>query len=213
MDKVEVKFGEWIERGFHLYKQNFMLLFLTSLVGGILSVATLFVLGGPMMAGTILICLKLHDRESPRPEIGTLFRGFDFFLQSTLFLGVWGLGLFVAQGLLLVVPLLGQLAGLCLAMAAWTFLMFGMFLIVDKKMDFWPASMESFAVVKTNFWPFLGLSLIAGIIGSIGAIFCGIGAALTMPVYYCTLTVAYREVFSGRTVPFTPVVSNPPDAG
>ena len=212
MDKVEVKFGEWIERGFNLYKKHFGLLFLASLVGGILSAVSLFILAGPMMAGIVLICLKLHDGEAPRPEVGTLFRGFDFFLQSALFLGVWSLGLFVVQGVLLTVPCIGQLAGLCLAVAAWTFLMFGLFLIVDRKMEFWPASMESFNIVKTNFWPFLGLSLIASIIGSIGAILCGIGLALTLPVYYCIMTVAYREIFSGQSAPFTPVLSNPQEA-
>jgi uncharacterized membrane protein len=202
---IEMKLGEWIERGFNLYKQNFMLLFLASLVGAILSAATLFILAGPMMAGIIMICLKLYDGETPRPEIGTLFRGFDVFLQSLLFTLVWGVGLAVVSGI-------GQIAGMCLSAAGWTFLMFGMFLIVDRKMDFWPASVESFHAVKTHFWSFLALSLIAGIIGGIGAIFCGIGLALTLPIYYCTMTVAYRQVFSGKAAPFTPVVTNPPRA-
>jgi uncharacterized membrane protein len=211
MDTVEVKFGEWIERGFNLYKKNFGLLFLASIVGGILSAVSLLILAGPMMAGIILICLKLHDGETPRPEVGTLFRGFDFFLQSALFLGVWSLGLFVVQGILFTLPCIGQIAGIGLATAAWTFLMFGLFLIVDRKMDFWPASVESFNMVKASFWPFLGLSFIASIIGSLGAIFCGIGLFLTLPIYYCIMTVAYRAVFSNRTSPFTPVVSSPPE--
>jgi hypothetical protein len=209
MNAVEVKFGEWIEKGFNLYKANFGLLFLASLVGGILSVVSFLILSGPMMAGMILICLKLHDRETPRPEIGTLFRGFDFFLQSILFVGVWSLALFVVQGILTLFPCIGQLAGICLSIAAWTFLIFGLFLIVDRQMNFWPASVESFNVVKTNFWPFLGLSFIAGIIGSLGAILCGIGIVLTLPIYYCIITAAFREVFSGGGQPaaFTPVLS------
>jgi len=212
MNAVAVKFGEWIERGFNLYKQNFWLLFLASLVGGILSAVSFLVLAGPMMAGLILICLKLHDSDTPRPEVGTLFRGFDFFLQSVLFLGVWSLGLFVVQGVLLTLPCIGQLAGICLAVAAWTFLMFGMFLIVERKMSFWPASVESFNRVKANFWPFLGLSFIASIIGSLGAIFCGIGLFLTLPIYYCIMTAAYRAVFNDPPAPFTPVVSSPPES-
>lgn len=209
MNGVDVKFGEWIERGFNLYKENFMLLFLASLVGGILASVTVFVLAGPMMAGMIMICLKLYDNETPRPEVGVLFRGVDVFLQSLLFLVVWGFGLMAVQGALLLVPCIGQLAGLCLMAAASAFLMFGMFLIVDRRMDFWPASMESFHTVKTNFWPFLGFSLIASIIGCMGGILCGIGAALTMPVYFCAMTVAYREVFSDGPAPFTSVVNTP----
>ena len=64
-----------------------------------------------------------------------------------------------------------------------------------------PASMESFNKVKTNFWPFLALALVAGIIGSIGQIACGIGVALTLPIQACILTVAYREVYSGAEAP------------
>jgi uncharacterized membrane protein len=82
--------------------------------------------------------------------------------------------------------------------------MFGLFLIVDKQMAFWPATVGSFDKIKTNFWQFLGFSIVAGIIGSIGAIACGIGAALTLPIQACILTSAYREVFGeaeGQTRP------------
>jgi uncharacterized membrane protein len=73
--------------------------------------------------------------------------------------------------------------------------MFALFLIVDKRMDFWPASMDSMDLVKTDFWPFLGLSLVAGILGYIGIIVFGIGIFLTLPIYFCIITVAYRKVF------------------
>ncbi|MGD2186237.1 MAG: hypothetical protein PVI71_08920, partial [Desulfobacterales bacterium] len=72
---------------------------------------------------------------------------------------------------------------------------FGLYLIVDKQMNFWPASRESIHTVKTNFWPFWGLSTIASIIGSIGAIAFGIGIVLTFPIQVCILAVAYQEIF------------------
>ena len=64
-------------------------------------------------------------------------------------------------------------------------------------MDFWPASMESINIVKSNFWPFLGFAVVAAIIGSLGAIACGIGAIFTLPIQVCILAVAYRAVFNG----------------
>ena len=73
--------------------------------------------------------------------------------------------------------------------------MFGLFLIVDRQMEFWPASQESINTVKTNFWPFFGVSAVAGFIGSIGAIAFGIGVVFTIPIQGCILTVAYRDVF------------------
>jgi len=76
-----------------------------------------------------------------------------------------------------------------------TALMFGLFLIVDKKMEFWPASMLSMNVVKPHFFPFLGLLVVAMLIGHVGAIACGIGVIVTMPIAVCILAVAYRNVF------------------
>ena len=94
--------------------------------------------------------------------------------------------------------------------AVQAFLMFGLFLIVDKRMDFWPASLESLNKVKTNFWPFFGLSVVSSIIGSIGGIACGIGVIITLPIQACILTVAYREIFNGvETVSVTEETLSP----
>ena len=65
--------------------------------------------------------------------MGNLLRGFDFFLNSFLFFVVWGIAIFVASLILGLVPCLGQLASLFVVFVAHALLMFGMFLIVDKK--------------------------------------------------------------------------------
>ena len=215
MDKVQVKFGEWMENGFNLYKNNFVILVLASLVAGVLSVVTVFILAGPMFAGFLLITIALFDKQEPKPEVGDLFKGFDFFLNSFLFVFVWGIALVIVSFLLGLVPCIGQLAALFVVYAAQAFLMFGLFLIVDKNMEFWPASMESVNKVKTNFWPFLALSIVSSIIGSIGAIACGIGVVVTAPIQACILTVAYRDIFGevGTTVITEETPSVEPDAG
>ena len=195
--KSEVKIGEWIEKGFNLYKENFSILVLASLITVLLSVITIGILAGPMLAGLILITLKLLDKKEPKPEVGELFKGLDYFLQSFLFVVVWGVAVFIAMFIVGLVPLIGALASIFLSLAAGALLMFGLFLIVDKGMEFWPASQESFNVVKANFWPFLGLSIVAAIIGSIGGIACGIGVVITLPIQYCILAVAYRDVCGG----------------
>jgi len=109
--------------------------------------------------------------------------------------------LIIVSFLLALVPCVGQLAALFVIYAVQAFLMFGLFLIVDENMEFWPASMESVNKVKTNFWPFLALSVVSSIIGSIGAILCGIGVVITAPIQATILTVAYRDIFSGVVVP------------
>ncbi len=200
MDKIDVKFGEWIERGFNLYKENFGILVLASLIAVIVGSITVGVLAGPMAAGILLIVFQLHDRKEPQPEVGNLLRGFDFFLNSFLFFVVWGVAIFVVSLILGLVPCLGQLASLFVVFVAHALLMFGMFLIVDKKMEFWPASVASFNMVKRNFWPFLGFSIVSNLIGGIGAVACGIGVVFTLPIQVCILTVAYREIFDGVAV-------------
>lgn len=212
MEKVQVKFGEWIERGFNLYKENFALLVLASLVAVALSTVTMGILAGPMMAGVLLITLALFDKKEPKPEVGNVFKGFDCFLNSFLFVLVWGLAFFVVSVILNIVPLIGQVAFFFVVFAGQALLMFGLFLIVDRQMEFWPASMESFNKVKTNFWPFLGLSVVAGIIGGIGMIACGVGVVFTVPIQACILTVAYREVFGGVETMAAPGDALPEDS-
>ncbi len=200
MDKVDVKFGEWIEEGFNLYKENFGILVLVSLIAVIVSAITVGVLAGPMAAGVLLIVFQLQDRKEPKPEAGTLLKGFDFFLNSFLFFIVWGIAIFVVSFILSFVPCIGQVASLFVVFVAHALLMFGMFLIVDRNMEFWPASVESFNMVKRNFWPFLGFSIVSNLIGSIGAVACGIGIVFTLPIQVCILMVAYREIFDGNAV-------------
>lgn len=201
MEKVEVKFSEWIERGFNLYKENIGALILVSLLAIILSSVTFFILLGPLLAGLTLIILELFDKNKPKPSVGRLFDGFNYFLNSFLFILVWGVIIFLASLILSSLPVVGQLASIFMAYAAQALLMFGIFLIVDRRMDFWPASMESINKVKTNFWPFLGLSIVASIIGGIGVIVFIVGVVITFPIQFCILTVAYREVFGGATPP------------
>ena len=195
MQKVQVKFSQWVEEGFNLYKNNFKTLVLASIFVVVISTVTAFMLAGPMLAGLAWITLALRDRKEPKPEAGSVFRGFDYFVPAFLFIAVWGIGILVASMIIGIIPLIGQLASLVFAYGAQAFLMFGLFLIVDRKMEFWPASQKSIDTVKTNFWPFFGLSIVAGFIGSVGAIAFGIGVVFTIPIQGCILTVAYREVF------------------
>ena len=197
MQKVNVKMGEWIEQGFNLYKNNFGTLVLASAIALVLSTITIGILTGPMIAGLMIIALQLLRKEEPKPDAGRVFRGFSYFLNAFLFMVIWGLAILIGSFILSLFPVIGQLLSLFLAYAAQAFLMFGLFLIIDKQMNFWPASQLSIQTVKTNFWPFLGLSAIASIIGSIGAIAFGIGIVLTVPIQVCILAVAYEEIFVG----------------
>jgi uncharacterized membrane protein len=134
-----------------------------------------------------------------------VFKGFEYFLNSFLFVMIWGIALFVVSIVVGLVPCIGQLAALFVIFVAHALLMFGLFLIVENRTEFWPASVESFNKVKPNFWPFLGFAVVSNLIGSIGAVACGIGVIFTLPIQACILTVAYRDVFGGDGSRVTPV--------
>jgi MFS family permease len=204
MQKVDVKIGTWIEEGFNLYKNDFGTLVLASVIALVLSAITIGILTGPMIAGLIIVALQFLRKEEPKPDAGRIFRGFNYFLNSLLFMIIWGLAILIGSFILTLFPVIGQLLSLFFAYSAQAFLMFGLYLIVDKQMNFWPASLKSIHTVKTNFWPFLGLSSIASVIGSIGAIAFGIGIVLTIPIQVCILAVAYQEIFDEARQPSSP---------
>ena len=204
MQKVEVRFGKWIEEGFILYKNNFGTLVLASVIALVLSTVTVGLLAGPMIAGLVIITLQLLRREEPKPDAGRVFRGFDHFLNSFLFVAVWGIAILIGSSILALFPVIGQLLSLFFIYAAQAFLMFGIYLIVDKQMNFRPASRESIQTVRTNFWPLFGLSAIASIIGSIGAIAFVIGIVFTIPIQACILAVAYQQIFGEPGQPSAP---------
>lgn len=205
----EVKFGDWISKGFDLYKQNFGVLLLASAIATILSAATVGILAGPMMAGMILITLRLLRGQSPKPSVAALFDGFNHFLQMFLFCLVWFVIIFGASFVINLIPCIGQIASIAGGLALGALLMFAPYLIVDRGMDFWPASTTSMDAVKTAFWPLLGFSVVTQILGQIGAIACVVGIVFTLPIMVCAMSVAYLD-FLGDGATGTPDSGVPP---
>ena len=192
-NSVTVDFGGWINKGFTMYKENAVALIVAGLIAGLLIGVTFGILAGPMIAGLTLMTIRIYDGE--KVEIGDVFQGFQFFLPSFLFILVWGFIILLAALLLEMIPILGILAGNIPGLVFGTLLIFAMPMIVDKKMDFWAASMASIDKVKPLFWPLLGLYVVGQLIGSAGLILCFIGVILTMPISYCIFTAAYRNFF------------------
>ncbi len=209
MNGAEVKMGSWIEQGFDLYKKHIGVLLVPSLLAVVLSIVSIGILAGPMMVGMILIVFKLMSNAEAKPQPGDVFQGFNYFVHAFLFVLVWGLIGYVGQAILFLVPVLGLLLAPIFAICLGTAVMFGLFLIADRKAEFWPASMTSLDKVKANFVPFLLFNFVASVIGGIGAILCGIGVFLTLPIYICIVAVAYRDVFGAVGAP---AVEPPPVA-
>ena len=195
----DVKFGEWIDRGFTLYKENLGVLILAGCLAFLLSFISLGILCGPMMIGLILITLRLLDGGEPVPAPTDIFQGFSRFLDSFIFYVVLAFASIIVNSVLAFIPCVGSIAGIFATYALMALVMFAPFLIADAGKAFVPACEESIAVVKPQFWPLMGLNIVAGLLGSLGFILCGVGVIITFPLSVCILAIAYRELFSGDT--------------
>ena len=199
--KVDV--GGWIAEAWELYKGNFALFCVSALVAALVGGLTCFVLAGPLWAGFAMIVLRTARKESPSAEIGDVFKGFDFFVQALLLTVVVGVAYAVAGSL----PIVGPVAGVAIS----PLVMFSMCLVVDKKMEFWPAIMASFEKAKTEYVPLLVVSLVGGLISSAGILLCGFGVILTMPFGMVLSVVAYRHMFEdGGAAEAIPVIEARP---
>lgn len=184
----KLDFPALLQESFELLKNHWALLVPATLLAIIISICTLLILAGPMAAGMAYIILALRDRRTSAPEIGDLFKGFDYFLPSLLFV-VCGLAVGALSSMLF------QQFGSIVSLLFNTVTYFTIYLIVDQRRDFWPAITESYEVVKHNFLLFLGLAVVGALISVAGVLACCIGMVFTLPFYQALAATTYRKVF------------------
>ncbi len=76
-------------------------------------------------------------------------------------------------------------------------------LILDKRMDFWPAMQTSWKMVRKHWWQLFGLIVLVGLINLGGALLCCVGLLFSMPIGIAALMYAYETIFSAAR-PQTP---------
>ena len=96
----------------------------------------------------------------------------------------------------------GMLIGILFIIIPIIYLIIGwaysMILIIDRKMNFWPA-MELSRKVVTKHWFQIFFFLIAiGIISSLGVIVCGVGLFFTIPMAMTMFAASYVHIFDER---------------
>ncbi len=182
-----VEIGSCISRGWNLVTRHFWLLVGAAFVLGLIEGAVPLITG-PCMGGLYFLMLKLIRSE--RGEFGDAFAGFSVaFLQ--LFLAGLVSGILATLGLALCI-----LPGIYLVVA-W---LFALPLVIDKKMDFWPAMELSRKVVSRHWWVFLGLVLANFLVIVVGLAACCVGVYVAQPVVYAALVYAYEDVFGRAPV-------------
>jgi uncharacterized membrane protein len=155
-------------------------------VGLIATTLMIMVLWG----GVDWLYLKLA-RGQPA-AFGDTFAGFARAFVPLMALSVLTMVL-VPIGLLLCV-----LPGIYL-MAVW--MLFPALLIMDKRMDFWPAMELSRRMVHKHFWPVIGLLAVTFLVFFAGLLLCVVGLFLTMAVSNAAIIYAYEDLFCDRAGP------------
>ncbi len=184
--------GKYLQTGWELFKQypggfiGFALLFFIiqailarfPRLGGLISLAV----SGPLGAGFYVVSAKLLQRRTP--VFQDFFTGFQFFLPlllltivSALLVGV-GLVFLILPGIFLMVCYL-----------------FPSMLVIDRRLDFWPAMELSRRTVQTQWFGFFIFFLLIILINLGGALLLGLGLLVSLPVSACAVAAAYADVF------------------
>ncbi len=180
-----IEIGHCFSRSWDLLMRHFWLIVGASFVLSLIQ-SSVGLLAGVCMGGLYYLLLKLMRGE--RTEFGDAFAGFSLaFLQ--LFLAGLVSGLLTSVGLLFCL-----LPGIYLAVV-WVF---ALPLVIDKKMDFWPAMELSRKVVHHHWWMVFALLLVNLLVCLLGLAVCIVGVFIAQPIAYGALMYAYEDVFSAK---------------
>ena len=136
----------------------------------------------PLFMGNFIVSAKLLQGQTP--EFRDFFAGFQYFLPLLLLSLV--AGLFIGIGtILLIIP------GVYLAVAY----LFASYLVVDRRLDFWPAMELSRLTVNPRWFGYFAFVLLLALLNLAGAIALGVGLLVTIPLSFCAVTVAYADLF------------------
>jgi uncharacterized membrane protein len=187
-----VNIGEYLGRGWDLLQPKLgifagyvLVLFgiglALSFVPFVVGLIVNTIISPPLYAGLFIVAHKLILEEPV--EFGDFFKGFEKF-------GVFLAAVLVPSLLTFLGTLLCIIPGIYLGIAYSFTLLF----IIDQGLEFWPAMENSRKLVTRNFFPMFGFVLLLVLINLGGAILCGLGLLLTVPLTYCAMTVAYMDI-------------------
>jgi uncharacterized membrane protein len=91
-----------------------------------------------------------------------------------------------------------------LGLVIGVFTLFTTVIIVDRNASPIDAIKQSIDITKNNLGPVVLVWLVAGVIGVVGALACGIGLIVAIPVAALFLVYAYRYLTRGHIAPLTP---------
>lgn len=189
---AKLDFGAALSRGLDLLKSDYWTFVGITLVMTLVIAAANFIpLAGLLLNGLLTGGLQLYfvrKLRNERPELGDCFVGFSS-MTGALILGGLVVTLLTLLGLVCLI-----LPGIYLAVAY----LFTSVLILDHKIDFWPAMEVSRRVVTANWFMMFLLVIVAAILSALGTVLLIIGVVLTAPYFYAVFAAAYEQLVGPR---------------
>jgi uncharacterized membrane protein len=139
-------------------------------------------LSAPLFMGNFIVSAKLLQRQTP--AFRDFFSGFQFFWP--LFLLSLVVSVFIGIGMILLI-----IPGVYLAVAY----LFASYLVVDRRLDFWPAMELSRRTVNPRWFGYFVFTLLLALLNLAGAALLGLGLLVTIPWSFCAMTAAYADLF------------------
>ena len=199
----KIDFGAELGKGWKLFQANMGVLVLATVILGVVSAVTLWILVAPLIVGMFLLIRRLLKNDTVKPQAGDIFKGLECFGQAFL-LVVLG---FVASCVLGWIPVVGQLVGMVIgSVTMWAFMF-----IAYQKLSAIDAIKKVIEHTKNGeFTMPLLFAVVASIIGGLGVIVCGVGAFFTLPIAYCMMACCYETLFGDEPEVIDPISIEPP---
>ena len=187
-----VDIGSAISRGWALVRDNAGVLIGASVLGWLITLALAclpiigWILGFVLLGGLYLVFIRRVRGEAV--QVGDVFAGFTLAFANLALAGLvtW---LLTTLGFLLCI-----LPGIYLVVGY----VFVLPLVIDKKMEFWPAMEVSRQVVQRHWWSVFGLLIVLGLIVVAGFLVCLVGAVVAIPVATASLMYVYEDLFGAN---------------
>jgi hypothetical protein len=193
-----VRIGDCFSRGWNLICEQFWLSVGVGLVCILLTNVPLLI--GPAYAGIFWFFLKRIRGEPVRFE--DLFAPFSVAFVQCLLAGLV-VSLLASVGFILCI-----IPGLVL-MALW---MFTWPLLMDKRLEFWPAMEVSRKVLWPNIWGAIGLSCVGLLLMILGLLCLYVGMFVAFPLIIAAEAYAYEDFFGHKNVARAAAVPTPAPA-
>ena len=98
-------------------------------------------------------------------------------------------------------PILGPFAGIVTSVPSYilgALSSLSVLLVLDQNLSPLDAVKESWAKLKSEIWIALAFILVASMASTLGSIACGVGIIVTLPIYYLSVALMYRNFYPER---------------